>query len=744
MLISQDDERAEEILQRTTRKIGSQYETGLIWRQENFDFVDSYAVATKRLQGLEAKINKDKDFANWYNAKIEDYLSKTYARKLMPKELPCSDPRIWYLPHFVITNINKGNKRLLVFDAAASINDESFNSRLLKGPCKYQPKSLISILFKFRQREIGVCADIKEMFHRVKIREEDQVAQRFLWRNGDTAKAPDEYVMQVMIFGSASSPCSAQFVKNYNAKKYENTHPRAAKAIIECHYVDDYVDSFDSVDEAIAVSKDVVTIHQQANFELRGFVSNAKRFCEVMNNGESEKNKLYSTNLSSGTTSSEKILGMFWLPSDDKFCFVLKFNKVPEAVLNGNRKPTKREVLSLTMSIFDPFGFLANIVIASKVLLQELWRYKIDWSSPIPEEVYVKWFKWYKDLESVEKITIPRCYGPAFCDSKTMVDLHVFVDASETAFAAVAYWRISSTSSVYITFVAAKSRCAPIKPLSIPRLELQAAVLGIRLSQMIISSHDIEPRSVTFWSDSKTVIKWIRSDARIYKQFVAHRISEILEFSNMDQWRWVPGSLNPSDEATRITKPATSCWLSGPEFLKSNEENWPKLPDDVSEHDCKSEKRTKFISTLNDISIIQFSKYSSYNKLVRVMSWVMRAVKIFKIRAKVSESTAQEFKSYLSIAELNESELFLCKAAQRDSFPDEYEQLKLNKPLSKSSAIYNLSPFLSDDGLIRLSGRISKANCVSIYTREPIILPKGHELTSLIVKQYHEDYKHQN
>lgn len=262
----------------------------------------------KRLRAVEVKMEKDKDLAKWYKDKIEDYVSKSYARKLSPDEVTLKDHRTWYLPHFVITNVNKGNKRRLVFDAAATINGVSFNSRLMKGPCKYKPRPLMSILFKFRQRKIGVCADIKEMFHRVKIREQDQTAQRFLWREGDTTRPPDVYAMQVMIFCSARSPSLAQYVKNINAEAYKETHPRAYRAIVDCHYVDDYVDSFDNVDDAIAVSKDVVNIHQQAGFELRGFISNSMEFRTTMNKGDSSENELYSTNLQKGETHTHFVL----------------------------------------------------------------------------------------------------------------------------------------------------------------------------------------------------------------------------------------------------------------------------------------------------------------------------------------------------------------------------------------------------------------------------------------------------
>lgn len=158
-------------------------------------------------------------------------------------------------------------------------------------------KSLLSILFRFRQGKIGICADIKEMFHRVRIREEDQVAQRFLWRNVKSDRPPDEYVMQVMIFGSISSPCSAQYVKNLNAEIYKDTHPKAYKAIVDSHYVDDYVDSFDDVNEAINVTKDIINIHRQAGFELRGFVSNSKDFLEGINGIEFVDNDLVLKNL---------------------------------------------------------------------------------------------------------------------------------------------------------------------------------------------------------------------------------------------------------------------------------------------------------------------------------------------------------------------------------------------------------------------------------------------------------------
>ncbi|XP_067635212.1 uncharacterized protein [Eurosta solidaginis] len=238
---SEVDIRAENLLQQTT----------------NY----SYSTAVKRLEQIEAKMARDQEYGKWYKEKIAEYVGKGYAKLFSPDELSVSVDHTWYLPHFATCNLNKGNKHRLVFDAASKINNMSLNCALMKGPEKYQPKSLLAILCKFRQGKVAVCGDIREMFHRILIRKEDQRAQSFLWREGDQSKAPEVYVMCAMIFGSISSPCSAQLIKNMHAEKYRNMNARAVDAIVDRHYVDDYMDSFDIVKESIKVTKDVIDIH---------------------------------------------------------------------------------------------------------------------------------------------------------------------------------------------------------------------------------------------------------------------------------------------------------------------------------------------------------------------------------------------------------------------------------------------------------------------------------------------------
>lgn len=186
------------------------------------------------------------------------------------------------------------------------------------------------------------------------------------------------------------------------------------------------------------------------------------------------------------------MLGMCWDTTQDVLRFGMSFGKVDKRLLEGIRTPTKREALSIAMSVFDPFGIAAKYSLVAKLILQLTWRKQVDWDEEIPSDARVLWERWLVMLEDLEKLCIPRCYGVHFLSAP--VELHVIADASELAYAAVAYWRIVDTSGVVeLSFVPGKTKCAPMKLTSIPRLELQSAVLATRLRQFIIESHDVKP-----------------------------------------------------------------------------------------------------------------------------------------------------------------------------------------------------------------------------------------------------------
>lgn len=265
--IADDDIRALEILEQTTIRKGNRFETGLLWRTDNPSFPDSLPMATKRLISLEKRLARNPELNEKVKEQIEAYEAKHYEHKASPEELEQSNHhRVWYLPLGVVTSEKKPGKIRLIWDAAAKVDGVSLNDLLLKGPDLLT--SLPDVLHRFREKDVAVCGDIVEMFHQMWIKEDDKI--RFLFRK--SPEGPMQvYVMDVAIFGATCSPCSAQFVKNKNAREYLDSHPRAVHAIIANHYVDDFLDCTDTEEEAIELIRQVKMIHSAAGFEISKF-----------------------------------------------------------------------------------------------------------------------------------------------------------------------------------------------------------------------------------------------------------------------------------------------------------------------------------------------------------------------------------------------------------------------------------------------------------------------------------------
>jgi hypothetical protein len=642
------------------------------------------------------------------------------------------------LPVFAVTNPHKPSKVRVVYDAAAAANGISLNDNLLPGPDLL--KSILGVLWRAREGLIAVSGDIRDMFHRVFVKEEDQDAQRFLWRECESNRPPDTYILRVLSFGAKSSPCSAQYVKNSHAEKFRNLYPRAVESIINRHYVDDMLDSFQSESETMQVVGEVIEIHQKAGFEIRNWISNSPKVMQTLNGERSDQCEL-SLNLEKEAT--EKILGLFWKLKTDEYIFKLNFVRVDPSIVNLERVPTKRECLKTIMSIFDPIGFASPVIVHAKILIQEVWRRGVLWDQKIPDDLNNKWKEWMRSLRDLENVSIPRCYS-VHLPTASRIELHTFVDASELAFAAVSYFRIESSAGVEVVCVGAKNKVAPKKQLSIPRLELQAAVLGTRLADLITREHSIEIHEHVFWSDSQTVISWIYSDHRLYKQFVANRISEILEITNMANWKWIPGPLNVADIATKkqnnLDLTRNGKWFGGPEFLKQAPTEWPKW--DKKDGGCPEELKARVNVTVNvecQYNFPDVSRFSSWTRMHRTVGWIVRLASIIKRQRQKSDILE------LTSSELASAENFLLRKIQWESYKNEVMNLKKDVPLNSDSNLFKLSPFLDRaDGLMKIKGRIYAARLVSESMKTPIILDAKHSSTKLLIQAYHQRFYHIN
>ncbi|XP_046869252.1 uncharacterized protein LOC124461838 [Drosophila willistoni] len=351
--------------------------------------------------------------------------------------------------------------------------------------------------------------------------------------------------------------------------------PSAAKAIQRSHYVDDYIDSCHSEEEAITLAKEVREVHARGGFHMRKWCSKSKRVLAALRDTTTYEEKQFFNG--EEIHSYEKILGMRWSPRQDAFTYALKFVRLKRNIITTKVAPTKREILQVLMSVFDPMGFVSCIMMYLKILLQQVWRSKIDWDEEIPLNLQDMWQSWLSFLPLIENVQIPRCYFKNWHAEDCQVQIHVFVDAGEDAYSAVAYFRIEQNNQILLSLVSAKSKVAPLQPLSIPRWELQAAVTGARLMKNIIAQHEIDFEECYLWTDSKTVLSWLDGDPRRYQQYVMFRIAEICELTEARIWRWVPSKLNVADiDTKRQHRPETyTQWFEGPKFLKLPPADWP-------------------------------------------------------------------------------------------------------------------------------------------------------------------------
>ncbi|XP_065084915.1 uncharacterized protein LOC135707112 [Ochlerotatus camptorhynchus] len=326
---------------------------------------------------------------------MDDYMQKGYVRKLSPEELREPKDRIWYLPIFPVFNPNKPNKVRIVWDAAATVGGVSFNSVLMKGPDLLT--ALPFVLYRFRERPIAVSGDIAEMFLRMLMNPLDQHCQRIFWCNRDGTTG--EYVVTVMTFGAKCSPSCAQFIINENAARFAVQFPEAVEIIKKGHYVDDMLVSVDTEEEAIKLAKDIHYIHLQGGFTMRNWISNSPSVVQALGETGTAEKSLDVNN----EAVLEKVLGMWWDTKTDTFRYKLSTERNQE-LISGLKHPTKRDVLRVMMSVYDPLGLISHYMVYLKLLFQEIWREGSSWDDEIGVRQLMKWKNWLQLLPEAESI----------------------------------------------------------------------------------------------------------------------------------------------------------------------------------------------------------------------------------------------------------------------------------------------------------------------------------------------------
>ncbi|XP_041357495.1 uncharacterized protein LOC121374456 [Gigantopelta aegis] len=486
---------------------------------------------------------------------------------------------------------------------------------------------------------------------------------------------------------------------------------------------------------------------------------------------EERAKEVKTLNLECEKLPSERALGVFWFVESDSLGF-----KICERI----QRNTRREILSVISSVYDPLGFAAPFILTAKQLLQSLCKRDIGWDDEIDCVSLKLWQKWQEDLPNLVKIQIQRCYKPKNFGRVVLCQLHMFTDASDCGYGVVAYLRLMNVDNdVHCALIMAKSRVAPLKKITIPRMELTAATVGVRLCKVITDELQYNIDETFFWTDSMSVLRYIANNTSRFQTFVANRVALIREGTQVRQWRYINSKCNPADCASRGMSfdkfLQHKQWFEGPTFLWKPQKDWPQeidIPCTIPNDDPEVKKSVNCVLT-NGTNIIDkvINYYSSWSKLKRAVGWIILIMNRLHQKAVERKQLYTELKmtetnpvlrcnlvqkklettkipddvsceNVLTTDTLEKAEMALIQHVQAQHFhkelramTDKESKKDLNKGVGENSPLYKLDPFLSD-GVIRVGGRLERAQ-IQYDMKHPVVLPKNCVVSKLILEEIH-------
>ncbi|GFX37152.1 pro-Pol polyprotein [Trichonephila clavipes] len=413
---------------------------------------------------------------------------------------------------------------------------------------------------------------------------------------------------------------------------------------------------------------------------------------------------------------SSKVLGIPWDVVHDYFTIDVK----GLLQLDTSKPITKRIVLQSAGKIYDPVGFLSPYTIRLKCLLQELWLRKLSWDDELPPDIHAVWSQWWLELPFLSELKIPRKILDSSGDSSE-VQIHTFSDASQKAYGAAAFLRVKHKDRVSVDLVTSKSRVAPLKRLSLPRLELMGALLAARLAKEVkkILDQKCSTRAF-FWTDSQVTLHWIKGPSHRWKPFVANRVREIQSLTDPNSWFHCSGKDNPADLLTRgISVDAlttNSKWWNGSSFLRQIDFQTKGLDEAIPERVYLTEMR-KNSNPKEDISLtLTVTKNNFLENIIDISNNYVKLIRV----------------------EVSHAENWLIHSLHEREFYEEMRKLLAGEPIPVKSKLTPLNVFLDESNIIRVGGRLANSN-LNEKAKFPIILPSRNVLTDIILSHYHKN-----
>ena len=727
--LSIEDKKWLNIMKDSTKMIGKHYEIDLPLKSD-IKLPNNKSQVFNIFSNLTRKLNSNKKFFEDYNEFMKMMLEKGFMEKIPDNEI--GNEKNWYLMHHAVYHKQKKKIRV-VFNCSLKNRGISLNDQLYQGPDL--TNNLIGVIMRFRQDKIALISDIEKMFYQVKVTPHHRDYLRLFWyENFKLDSRPAEYRLTVHVFGATSSPSIANYALQQTVLNHPECRETVKTSVLRNFYVDDFLYSTTNEEAAADLFKEVKELVSTGAFNLTQFVSNNENLRKIFSSSSPDDNKALTAD---GKYKLNSALGLKW----DTQLDLLKYNIKSEL-----GPTTRRGLLSLIHGIFDPLGLVGPVLVPIKRLFQESCKLPLDWDDELPENIKTPLSEFTTDLSLMSELSFPRCCRK---EPSKRIEIHYFSDGSESAYGAVAYARfINSEGIVSCSPILSKSRLTPLNNKTyktIPRIELNAAKLSILLKQTITEELEFKIDQNYFWSDSSIVLQYLKNETNRFTRFVENRVGLILSNSNKNDWRYIPSAQNPADCLSRgVTIMKFNNlpeWKYGPSFLYKSESEWPNqniLTEDFEINSHKMEfksTKTKCLTSIN-AEITPSEKFlmasSSWYKLKIRVAWLIRLKKYLQ---------GNIIKGKLDLNEIHESELSIIKYIQGKAYEQTINLLKNNKSFPKQDKISRLNPYLDDNDVLRVGGRLEHSD-LSFTSKHPILLPNKDDLVKRLIEQIHRSLGH--
>lgn len=682
----------------------------------------SRSMAVKRLNQLEHRFKRIPDSKSEYADCINGYIKLAHVEKISNVDQSATGSHCYLGHHAVIKETSTSTRVRVVFDASQkTASGHSLNDCLYIGP-RLQDE-LFTIALRWRKHRIAMTADVEKMYRQILVADEDTDYQRIVWRENSEHPIQD-YRLRTVTFGTSCAPYLAVRTLRQLAIYEEHSYPVATEAVLHDFYVDDLLSGSDSIPNALDKQSQIIAMLRRGGFELKKWISNC---AQVWRNVPPDYRET-ALPLDRDQDESIKTLGIFWHPVADVFTYKVCLQPISENL-------TKRSILSDIAKLFDPIGLVSPITIKAKMFMQSLWLTGADWDDRLPNEVTTEWKTYRSQLHVIEQIRIPRWIRTE-ADPQS-IQIHCFSDASNHAYAAATYVRvIDSHGRITTNLLTSKTKVAPLKTLSLPRLELNGAVLASKLLKSVQTAMKFTDSQSFAWTDSTIVLAWLKGHPTRWKTFIANRVVQAHSNINADSWRHIKSEDNPADVPSRGVNPVEllehELWWHGPKWLRKPESQWP-ISTPVLDSSLES-KRIVNVATASIQLGDLLDDCSTYRRLIRITAYCLRFVdNIRPVNPKFRSDS-------LAVLELRRALVFWVKKVQYVAFRSEIGRLSTSDSdqhgLKVDSKILNLNPFVDGEGVLRVGGRLA-ATDLPYDTKHPIILPKDCRLTRLIIEDVH-------